>query len=226
MFAFDYGLIYWGEQFLASGLAAILFATMPLFVAFFAAILIPHERMTPTQIAGTILGFLGVVVIFLPDLRLGGNALLPSLAIVASAAAAGVTSVVVRRFAYDLKPIALNACAMLIGGVALLAASAFLGESLTFPETARAWTSLLYLVVLGSILSFFLYWNLLREWPAQRAGLIPIATPVVALITGFLLNSEVLSLLQVLGSTIVILGVALSLLPMPVPKPVLLAAAK
>ncbi|HEX9816953.1 MAG TPA: EamA family transporter [Candidatus Thermoplasmatota archaeon] len=226
MFAIDYGLIYWGEQFLSSGLTAILFATMPLFVAIIAVIVIPSERMTPMHAAGIAIGLGGLFIIFFPDLRTGTSSIWPAVAIVLSAVAAAATSVVVRRWGRDLHPLSLNATAMLLGGSILALASLALGETPGLPSTQQAWLSLLYLVAFGSILSFILYWNLLRQWPAHRAGLIPIATPVVAVITGFVLNDEVLTLYQWLGSAIVILGVGVSLLPTASRAPAPTATAK
>ena len=226
MFAIDYGLIYWGEQFLSSGLTAILFATMPLFVALIAVLVIPTERMTPMHAAGIALGLGGLFVIFYPDIRAGTSSIWPAVAIVLSAVAAAATSVVVRRWGRDLHPLSLNASAMLLGGIILAVVSVLLGETPGLPTTQRSWLSLLYLVAFGSILSFILYWNLLRQWPAHRAGLIPIATPVVAVVTGFFLNDEVLTLYQWLGSAVVVLGVAVSLLPAKAPAPAPAPAAK
>lgn len=226
MFALDYGLIYWGEQYLSSGLTAILFATMPLFVALFAVLLIRSERMTPMHAAGIALGLGGLFVIFYPDIRAGTSSIWPAIAIVIAAVAAASTSVVVRRWGRDLHPLSFNATAMLLGGIILSIVSLALGETPALPTTRRSWLSLLYLVAFGSILSFILYWNLLRQWPAHRAGLIPIATPVVAVLTGFVLNDEVLTLYQWLGSAIVVGGVAVSLLPTKARLPVPVAVAK
>ncbi len=226
MFAIDYGLIYWGEQYLSSGLTAILFATMPLFVALLAVLLIPAERMTPLHGAGIALGLGGLFVIFFPDIRAGTSSIWPAIAIVLSAVAAAATSVVMRRWGRDLHPLSLNATAMLLGGAILAMVSLVLGESPGLPATQRAWLSLLYLVAFGSILSFILYWNLLRQWPAHRAGLIPLATPVVAVLTGFFLNDEVLTVYQWLGSAIVVLGVAVSLLPTTTRAPIPIPTAK
>jgi drug/metabolite transporter (DMT)-like permease len=218
LFGLDYGLIYWGEQYLPSGLTSILFATMPLFVAFFAAIIIPSERMTLQHGMGILLGLTGLFVIFEDDLRGGFGHLGPFLAIVSSAAAAAVSGVAVRRWGRDLAPVSLNAGAMLVGGLALTAASLLLGEHPSLPATPRSWASVFYLILFGSILSFLLYWDLLKQWTAHRAGLIPIVTPVVAVLTGLFVG-ERLTLLQWLGSTIVLLGVAVSLTPMEFKRP-------
>lgn len=226
MFAFDYGLIYWGEQYITSGLTAILFATMPLFVALFAVLLIPSERMTPMHLAGIALGLGGLFVIFFPDIRAGSSSIWPAMAIVIAAVAAASTSVVVGRWGRDLHPLSFNAVAMLLGGIILAVVSVALEETPGLPTTQRSWFSLLYLVLFGSILSFIIYWDLLRKWPAHRAGLIPIATPVVAVITGFVLNDEVLTLYQRLGSAIVVAAVAVSLLPAQTQAPPPVAVAK
>lgn len=213
MFAIDYGLIYWGEQFLTSGLTAILFATMPLFVGVGSVLVIPSERMTPMHAVGVATGLVGLASIFLPDLRAGTSAVLPAFAIVASAVAAAATSVVVRRWGRDVPPLSLNASAMLLGGSILWLVSIATGERPSLPGTSGAWLSVMYLSIVGSIVSFLLYWNLLGQWPAHRAGLIPIGTPVVAVLTGFLFNHESLTPLQAMGSIVVMLGVAISLLP-------------
>lgn len=225
LFGLDYGLIYWGEQFLDSGLTAILFATMPLFVGVFAAFLIPHERMTVPHVAGVLLGLAGLFLIFGPGLAAGLEGLGPSVAIVGSAAAAGVASVAVRRWGRDLAPLSLTAGGMFVGALALAVASLALGERPALPATPRSWAALLYLVAFGSILSFLLYWNLLRQWTAHRAGLIPILTPVVAVVTGFLVG-ERLGALQVLGALVVLAGVGLSLYPTASASPAPSAAAK
>lgn len=214
LFGADYGLIYWGEQFLTSGLTAILFATLPLFMALFSAVLIPAERLTPRHVAGAVVGFGGLCLIFWDELRLGSGALGPQLAIVLSAACAALSSVVVRRWGRDLSPIVLNGTAMFIGAVALWAASLAMGETAALPLTGRAWASLLFLVLFGSIVSFLLFWGLLKVWTANRAGLIPLVTPVVAVTTGFFVG-ERLAALQWLGSAIVLAGVALALAPRP-----------
>lgn len=214
LFGADYGLIYWGEQYLTSGLTAILFATLPLFVAVFSAVVIPAERVTPRHIAGIVVGFAGLFLIFWDELRVGSGLVGPQLAIVLSAACAAISSVVVRRWGRDLSPMVLNGCAMFIGAVTLWVASRALGETAALPATGRAWASLLFLVVFGSIVSFLLFWGLLKVWTANRAGLIPLLTPVVAVTTGLLVG-ERLAPLQWLGSVVVLAGVALALAPRP-----------
>lgn len=212
MFGLDYGLLYWGEQFVSSGLTAILFGTMPLFIALFSSFAIPHERVTARQLVGILIGFAGLLLIFGDELRIGSEAAGPMVGMVAAAAAAASTSIIVRRWGQGIASDALSGGAMLVGAVALLVASLLLGETPSLPRTGVAWGSLLYLVVFGSVASFILYWRLLAIWPASRAGLVPLLTPVVAVATG-LLAGEHLTATQWVGSFVVLAGVSLAMLP-------------
>src|SRR6185369_12060149 len=85
-FALNYGLVFWGEQHISSGLAAVLQSTFPVFGFLIAHMYLPYERMTTAKLIGVLLGFSGVVVIFSDQLSIAGRmALLGSVALVASA---------------------------------------------------------------------------------------------------------------------------------------------
>lgn len=219
LFGVDYGLIYWGEQFIPSGLTAILFATTPLLVALMTPAIMPRERVTPRQVVGVLVSLGGLLLIFGPEFRLEGAAVGPMVAIVGAAAAAAASTLVVRRWGRDIAPSSLTAGAMLVGAAALLAASVLAREQQALPATGSAWAALLYLVVFGSVVGFLLYWDLLRLWDAHRASLITILTPVVAVATGLVVG-ERLTAAEWLGSGLVLAGVALSLVRAPTHAPV------
>lgn len=224
LFGFDYGLIYWGEQFLPSGLTAILFATMPLFVGVFSALLIRGERWTPRHGLGVALGLLGLALVFREHLGFDRAAFWPMVAIVLSAAAAAVSSVVMRKYARETDPFFLNGGAMIVGAVALLGASNALGESAALPQGTTAWTATLYLAIFGSVVSFLLYFGLLHAWGANRSSLLTLLTPIVAVISGALRLHEALSPFQVVGAALVLGGVGLSLYRPATPRAPLAAA--
>lgn len=121
LFGGDYGLIYWGEQFIDSGLTAILFATLPLFTVALAHVYIPGDRITARKLAGTLLALGGVIALFGESLRLDASQLAPMAAIVAATILAAIAGVVTKRHGATLHAAALNAPAMLIGGVVLIA---------------------------------------------------------------------------------------------------------
>ncbi len=212
LFGLDYGLIYWGEQFLPSGLTAILFATMPIFVGLFGAWLIPAERWTVAHASGVLLGLVGLVAIFRDQLIVDAGDLWPMVAIVVSAAAAGVSSVVMRRWGHNISPELLNAGAMFVGAGILFVASVSLGETPAPPQGAAAWWSVTYLAIFGSVVAFLLYLRLLKVWTANRASLIALSMPVVAVLAGVVVLGESLTGLQIMGAALVLGGVALSLL--------------
>lgn len=204
----DYAFVYWGEQFLASGMTAVLFSTSPFFVAAF-AYLVLGERWTRAQVACAAVAFAGVAVIGLPDLKDGAAGVLPVVAIVIAAAGAGLGSVVMRRDARIVPPFHLNAGAMLVGTTVLLGLSLAFDERPVAPQGAVAWTSLLYLSLFGSVVAFVLFAQLLRRWPANRAGTLVFLTPIVALAAGALVRQEVPDARSWVGILLILGGTAL-----------------
>lgn len=211
MFGVDYGLIYWGEQFIDSGLTAILFATLPIFTVLLAHIYLPGERTTPRKLFGTLLAFLGVGALFSGNLRLDASDAGPMLAVVSSAVCAAATGVTVKRHGSSLHPAALNAPAMLIGGVVLLLASYAAGDGFRIPNDSQTWGAILYLAVVGSVVSFLAFFSLLKRWSATSLSFISVFMPVVALWLGFVVLDEKPTIWTMLGGVLIIVGVMLAL---------------
>ncbi len=203
----DYAFVYWGEQYLASGMTAVLFSTTPFFVGAFAFGML-GERWTRAQVACAVLAFAGVVVISWPDLTRGGAGLLPVGAILVAAAGAGLGSVVMRRDARSVPPFLLNAGSMAIGATVLLAISLVAGERPVAPHGAAGWGSLLYLSLFGSVVAFVLYAQLLKRWPAGRSGTLVFLTPMIALAAGALVRGEAPGALAWLGIALILGGTA------------------
>lgn len=203
----DYAFVYWGEQHLASGLTAVLFSTSPFFLAGFAYLML-DERWTRAQTLCAALAFCGVVVISWADLRHGAAHLMPVAAILVAAAGAGLGSVIVRRDARHVPPFTLNAGAMLIGAVVLLAVSLAAGERPVAPHGAAGWGSVLYLSVFGSVVAFVLFAQLLKRWPAGRAGTLVFLTPMVALAAGALVRGETPDARSAAGIVLILGGTA------------------
>ena len=211
LFAFDYGLIYWGEQYIESGLTAILFATMPLLTALGAHLYLPHERLTVRKLGGTLVAFLGVVALFADRLRFDPGDLLPMLAIVGSAAFGAVSTIATKRHGHDLHPSALNAPAMLFGALLLALASLVAGDGLGLPSDAPTWGAVAYLVLAGSVVTFLLYFWLMKSWSATTMSFIAIFTPAIALLLGFLVLGERPTPWTGLGAALILGGVVLAL---------------
>jgi drug/metabolite transporter (DMT)-like permease len=211
LFGADYGLIYWGEQFLDSGLTAILFATLPLITVAFAHLYIPGDRITPRKLSGTLLAFLGVVALFGDNLRLDRTKTGPMLAIVVAAVCAAAAGVASKRHGASLHPAALNAPAMLIGALALAAASLASGEVLQWPHDLVTWGAVVYLAIAGSVVTFLVYFSLLKKWSVTSLSFISVFTPAIALLLGFVFLGERPTLWTAIGAGLILAGVTLAL---------------
>lgn len=211
LFAADYGLIYWAEQFLDSGLTAILFATLPLVTVFTAHGYLPGDRLTPRKFGGTLLAFVGVVALFGDHVRLDPSKAGPMLAVILAAVCAAVSAVASKHHGGALHPAALNAPAMLVGALALVVASLAAGDGIAFPRDASTWAAIVYLAIAGSVVTFLIYFSLLKSWSVTSLSFISVFTPAVALLLGFVFRGERMTMLTVLGATLVLTGVALAL---------------
>ena len=212
MFAADYGLIYWSEQFIDSGLTAIVFATMPLMTIFMAhAYLGSDERITMRKLGGTVGAFLGVIVLFWDRVRLDASHTGPMAAVVAAAACAAAASVASKQHGAALHPAALNAPSMLVGAFMLLAVSFAVGDGFALPHDAATWGAVAYLAVVGSVLAFLAYFTLLKSWSVTSLSFITVFTPVVALLLGFIFLDERPTIMTAIGAVLILSGVALAL---------------
>ena len=211
-FSISYGVVYWCEQWLPSGLAAVLFATFPLFVTLLAHFTLPDERIQPLGALGTLVGFGGVAVIFSDDLAIHGD---PKVAVAAgvmllSPLTAAVANVAVKRWGERMHPLSLTAVPMLMaGGLMGLAAAAFERDA-EFAFGVAPVTAVVYLALLGSAVTFTLYFWLLAHMRASRLALVAYTIPVVAVATGALFLDEPLTARTAAGAILVLLGVALA----------------
>ena len=151
-FSLNYGLVFWGEQYISSGLAAVLQSTFPAFGLVIAHLYLPYERLTTAKVIGVLLGVVGVVVIFSDQLTFAGNmALLGSIALVLSALFGSYSNVLVKAYGTQIDPQVLAAGQMVCGFPPLLLLGiATEGNPLRFHWTRMALLSLAYLVVVGS----------------------------------------------------------------------------
>ncbi len=210
-FAVSYGVTYWSEQWVPSGLAAVLFATYPLFVAMLAHLMLPAERMRFREAIGSLVGFAGVGVIFSTDFgALGGSqvAVASAVMLLSPLAAAGA-SVAIKRWGAGIHPFSLTAVPMLIasGIMGSIAAATEYDRTITWDAVSIG--ALLYLTLAGSALTFSLYYWLLSHLPAKNLALIAYIIPIVALVLGTI-GGEPLTTRTLLGSSLVVGGVALA----------------
>lgn len=218
LFAADYGLIYWGEQFLESGLTAIVFAILPLVTIAFAHAYVPGDPITSRKFTGTLLAFLGVVALFGEGVRLDVSKTGPMLAIVAAAVCAAATAVATKRHGGALHAASLNAPAMIIGALALSAASLVAGDGLRVPDDLGTWAAIGYLAIAGSVVTFLGYFSLLKTWSVTSLSFIAVFTPAIALVLGFVFLDERPTFWTALGAVLILAGVSTALTQGKTPK--------
>ena len=210
-FATAYGLIYWGEQYVPSGLAAVLFGIMPLYSATLAALFLAGEPMRPRLLAGIVVALAGLSLAFGETLELGHSryALAAAIACAAAPFASAIGNVAIKRDGGALDAVVLNGWAMLAGGALLLAVSA-LGEAWEVTWSSRAIGSIAYLAVIGSAVPFVTLTILLRELPAVTMSYITLLLPFGALAFGAALYDEAVTLPAVAGAALVAAGLAVA----------------
>src|SRR5712671_7540638 len=213
-FSLNYGLVFWGEQYISSGLAAVLKSSFPAFGLVFAHLYLPQERMTTARVVGVLLGVCGVAVIFSDQLSVAGSmALLGSVAMVLSALCGSYSNVLVKAYGGKIDPQVFAACQMIFGFVPLLAIGISTeGNPLRYHWTTMAVVSLLYLTVVGSVAAFALYYWMVRKMDVTNTMLIALVTPVVAVILGMIVLHEKLNWRLLAGSVCIISGIGLIVL--------------
>ncbi len=211
-FCASYGLVYWAEQYVPSGLTAVLWATFPLMVAVMAHFALPHERMTGRGVVGVLVGFLGLAVIYSEDLgRLGGpQVAFASLVLLLSPFVSAISNVAIKRYGKGIPALSLAGPPMLIGGVVMAGVSAVVERGAPVTWGARPVAALLYLALAGSALTFSLYYWLLSHTTVVRTSLISYTIPVVALAIGVLVMGEPITARVMAGSLLVVGGIALA----------------
>ena len=210
-FGFNYGLVFWGEQHISSGLAALLQSTLPAFGLVFAHFHLPAERLSWTRIAGVVLGVCGVAVVFSNQLAIAGRqALAGCVALILSAVCAAYSNVLVKAYAKNLNPAITTGGQMLFGLLLLLAVGIPLeGNPFRFHWTRMAVIALLYLAIVGSVIAFLLYYWLVQNMDVTKSMLIALVTPVVAVILGMLVLNEEFGWRTLAGGAMIISGIAL-----------------
>ena len=208
-FSLNYGLLFWGEQYISSGLAALLQATIPAFGLVIAHFYLPGERMTLPKIVGVVLGVCGVGVVFSNQLNIaGGLALAGCVALVLSSLFVAYSNVLVKARGQNLEPAILAAGQMFFGMIPLLLIGIPLeGNPLKFHWTPMAVVAMLYLALVGSVLAFLLYYWLVHNMDVTKSMLIALVTPVVAVILGMLVLREELNWRTLAGGAMIMAGI-------------------
>jgi drug/metabolite transporter (DMT)-like permease len=212
IFVVDYGLLFWAEQRVPSGIAAVMMATIPVFIALSEIAILGTQRLSIRLALALLIGIGGVVVLMSRSLNLGGAAIdtVGALALIGGSISWSVASVLTRKLPLPTSKVMSSGSQMLAGGVMLTLTAAAFGEFRDFHPAAvsrEAWFSLIYLIVFGSIVGFTAYVWLIHHESPTKVGTYAYVNPVVAVVVGYFLGGESLGLRTILGTLFVLVSV-------------------
>ncbi|HXG83500.1 MAG TPA: EamA family transporter [Pyrinomonadaceae bacterium] len=210
-FSVNYSLVFWSEQYISSGLAAVLQAMITVFGLVLAWIHLPDEKITGLKIAAVLLGIAGVATIFVEQLQINSiMAFAGCVAIVVGAYAAAQASILVKAKGANLHPASMLFTQMLFGILPIIIYALLReGNPLSFNWSGKAIFSIFYLTVPGTILAFWLYYWLLSRIESTKAMTISLVTPLVAVVIGAIFLDEKLPPQTIFGGVLILAGIGL-----------------
>jgi drug/metabolite transporter (DMT)-like permease len=210
-FSFNYSVVFWSEQYITSGLAAVLQAMITVFGLILAWIFLPSERITARKIIAVVVGVVGVAVIFVDQLRVENwMAFAGCVAIVVGAYAAAQASILIKAKGGGLHPASLVFCQMLCGLPLIIVYSLLReGSPFSYHWSWKAIGSVLYLTIFGTIAAFWLYYWLLSRIESTRAMMISLVTPLIAVVAGSVTLGETMPPQTFLGGVLIIASIGL-----------------
>jgi drug/metabolite transporter (DMT)-like permease len=212
LFVLDYGALFWAEQRIPSGVAAVMLATIPAFMALAEIVILRTQKLTLRLAFALLVGLAGVAVLMSRGLNLGGTPIdsRGAAALIFGALSWSFASVIGRKLPLPESKGMSSGTQMLAGGVLLAAVAGAAGEFHGFNPGAvsrAAWLSLLYLIIAGSIIGFTAYVWLMHHESPTKVGTYAYVNPVVAVVVGYFLGGETLGLRTILGTLFILASV-------------------
>ncbi len=212
IFGMDYGLVFWSEQRVPSGLTAVMLATIPAFMALGEIFILRTQRLTARLVLALLIGLGGVGVLVNRSLDLGGAPIdrIGAAALLVAAVSWSIASSLSRLLPLPDSKMVSSGAQMLVGGIFLTVISCALGEYRDFHAASVSrgvWIALAYLVVAGSIIAFTAYVWLLHNESPTKVGTYAYVNPLVAVVIGYFLGGEELGQRTILGTAFVLVSV-------------------
>jgi drug/metabolite transporter (DMT)-like permease len=212
IFVFDYGLIFWAEKRVASGVTAVMMATIPVFMAIAEICFLRTQKLTIRLALALMVGLGGVLVLVGPLSGASEKAIDTSgaIALIVAAISWSAATILTRKFSLPESKVMSSGAQMLVGGVLLILTAAGLREFNGFDiraVTPGAWFALLYLIVAGSIVAFTAYVWLIHHESPTKVGTYAYVNPVIAVLLGYALAGESLSARTMMGTALILISV-------------------
>jgi drug/metabolite transporter (DMT)-like permease len=212
IFVCDYGLLFWAEQRVPSGIAAVMLATIPVFMSLSEILVLRTQRLTARLAIALLVGIGGVAVLVSRSVDVGEAPIdrAGAAALVIAALSWSIASALNRKLSLPASKVMSSGAQMLVGGILLAFAAALFGEFRGFQVTAisrNVWFALAYLIVAGSIIGFTAYVWLLHHESPTKVGTYAYVNPVVAVVIGYFLGGETVGPRTILGTLLVLVSV-------------------
>lgn len=212
IFVFDYGLLFWAEKRVPSGIAAVMMALIPVFMTLSEILILRTQRLTARLAFALLVGIAGVAVLVSRSLSFGEAPIETSgaIALLVASVSWSVASALTRKLPLPAAKTMSSGVQMLAGGVFLTVTAAVLGEFRGFhiqSVSRGAWLSLAYLIVAGSIIGFTAYVWLIHHESPTKVGTYAYVNPVVAVLIGYFLGGEAIGPRTILGTVFVLVSV-------------------
>jgi drug/metabolite transporter (DMT)-like permease len=212
IFVLDYGLLFWAERRVPSGIAAVMMATIPVFMALAEILFLKTQRLTVRLAIALLVGVAGVGVLVSRTTRFGDAPVdtVGACALIIAAVCWSISSALSKKLRLPAAKAMSSGTQMLVGGFLLLLTAAGLGEFRGFRLQAvsgKAWIALVYLIVAGSIIGFTAYVWLIHHESPTRVGTYAYVNPVVAVVIGYFWGGEALGPRTIIGTSLVLVSV-------------------
>jgi len=212
IFVGDYGLVFWAESRVPSGITAVMMATIPVFMALSEILFLGTQRLTARLGLALAVGMVGVGVLVSHSTSFADAPIDPwgAFALMIAAVSWAIGSAITRKLPLPASKAMSSGAQMLMGGVLLTLLALVLGEFGGFhvqAVSAGAWLALIYLIGAGSILAFTAYVWLIHHESPTKVGTYAYVNPVVAVILGYFLGGETIGLRTICGTALVLVSV-------------------
>jgi len=212
IFLVDYGCLFWAEQRVPSGIAAVVLATIPVFITLLEIIFLRTQRLTVRLGLALLAGLCGVAILTLNSFSFGGVPInrAGALALLVASFTWSVATILTRRIPLPASKPMSAAAQMIAGGIQLLILAILSGELVRFHVQTvswNAWFALIYLIIAGSIAGFTAYLWLLHYESPTKVGTYAYVNPVVAVALGYFVGGEAVGLRTLMGALLIVISV-------------------
>ena len=204
-FTCPFFFITWGQQWIDTGIAAILNSTAPLFLLLMVPVFHPQERMPPIQTAAVVLGFVGVLVLML-DRGMTGS-LIGKLSVIAGTMCYAVSAIFLNRVFKVTHFVAVATAAVLISTLVAWPVALAVATPTFSDISVRSWIAVLWLGVLSTSIGYVMYVHLNRSWGATRSSMVTYLIPPTAVALGAIIRHEPITPALIVGGVLIAIGV-------------------